>query len=759
MDAHRRDQLDDPRDLLERQDLVALEPRQPLGGHAVLAAEVAAVGDRDAEIADRAAVAVVERLARHPHRLPFRACGNPRDVVGGLRRRWPSLWPAAAQSAHDAGPVEGPAVRPGDRRARLPDAVHAGPRAGAARAAEGRRGPVRAGDVDRARPCPRARSSASGGSPSTATAPRRSRCPGRAGSGARSRRSAWSTRAMGGGSRRSRRRRSGSRSTRGVGDEQTERDHVLAPVRPRYEERSTASRVKPARSATRCEAGLPVAASRSIRSSPSFSKPHRQISSAPRGSRGPAAARLAREPVPDLAAQLLPVEPHQRDRAEQLRVVGRADDRERRRVPARTRRSAGACTRGRRSRRTAPGPASSAGSRGSWQAATSAGMSASRHGRSAVGPSTSGSPEHDPRRSRAARRLPPPDDYQHGRERERDLTEGERRAEVDRTERAGEQRSRRTNAPNMISRSVRHCAALSSSAAISARDVQCRVLLGEPASPPRAGRRARAARARRARRRSRRARASAARAGGARAGRATARCASSASTSSSIPLGGASEETATTAVSRGAERAQRPRADRRPRASRPRPRSAFVTTSTSGTSMIPAFRNWSTSPDPGWTTTATVSATSATSVSDWPTPTVSITTTSNAAASAAAAARVAGASPPRRSPAAVERMNTRRSAGSTSIRARSPSSAPPERREVGSTASTATDRPRARHSATSRESSEDLPTPGGPVIADDVRRRLGAERRRATAREQRVGLLARLRRCGSRPGSAPRARR
>ena len=57
--------------------------------------------------------------------------------------------------------------------------------------------------------------------------------------------------------------------------------------------------------------------------------------------------------------------------------------------------------------------------------------------------------------------------------------------------------------------------------------------------------------------------------------------------------------------------------------------------------MIPDFRNCSTSPPPGCTTTATVSATSATSVSAWPTPTVSITTTSKAAASAWAAARVA----------------------------------------------------------------------------------------------------------------------
>ena len=125
------------------------------------------------------------------------------------------------------------------------------------------------------------------------------------------------------------------------------------------------------------------------------------------------------------------------------------------------------------------------------------------------------------------------------------------------------------------------------------------------------------------------------------------------------------------------------------------PRSAFVTTSTSGTSMIPAFRNWSTSPEAGCTTTATVSHTSSTSVSDWPTPTVSTTTTSNAAASAWAASRVAAARPPSRAPAAVERIRMPSSRGSCSIRARSPSSEPPERFEDGSTASTATVRPRA----------------------------------------------------------------
>ena len=192
-----------------------------------------------------------------------------------------------------------------------------------------------------------------------------------------------------------------------------------------------------------------------------------------------------------------------------------------------------------------------------------------------------------------------------------------------------------------------------------------------------------------------------------------ARCSSSAAISSSIPLTGGTLETASTGVPLPSER----RAARRSRTARvaTTPRSAFVTTSVSGTSMIPAFRNCSASPDPGWTITATVSAASATSVSDWPTPTVSITTMSNAAASACAAARVAGARPPSRSPAAIERMKMPRSAGSASIRARSPSSAPPERFDDGSTASTATLRPPARQPRTSALSSVDLPAPGGPV--------------------------------------------
>jgi hypothetical protein len=118
-----------------------------------------------------------------------------------------------------------------------------------------------------------------------------------------------------------------------------------------------------------------------------------------------------------------------------------------------------------------------------------------------------------------------------------------------------------------------------------------------------------------------------------------------AATSSSTPVTGAIEDSATTSVSWSpSERSAACRSRRARRATSPR--SALVTTSTSGISMIPALRNCRTSPEPGWTMTATVSATSATSVSLWPTPTVSTTTTSKAAASACAAARVAAPARP-----------------------------------------------------------------------------------------------------------------
>jgi hypothetical protein len=80
-DPEGREEPHEPLDLLEAQQLRALEPRQPLGRHAVLAAEVAAVGDRDAEVRDAAAVAVVEGRAGHGLSLP-------RPLVHSRRAGW-----------------------------------------------------------------------------------------------------------------------------------------------------------------------------------------------------------------------------------------------------------------------------------------------------------------------------------------------------------------------------------------------------------------------------------------------------------------------------------------------------------------------------------------------------------------------------------------------------------------------------------------------------------------------------------------------
>src|SRR5215218_1802077 len=62
--AHLAQHAHEPLDLLVGEQRVAVEPRQPLGRHAVRAAEVAAVGDRDPHVPDRAPVAVCELL---PH--------------------------------------------------------------------------------------------------------------------------------------------------------------------------------------------------------------------------------------------------------------------------------------------------------------------------------------------------------------------------------------------------------------------------------------------------------------------------------------------------------------------------------------------------------------------------------------------------------------------------------------------------------------------------------------------------------------------
>jgi hypothetical protein len=65
VDSHRAEQRNQPGDLLEAQHLGAIEPWEALGGHAVLAAEVAAIRDRHPEVADQPAMAIAERFELH----------------------------------------------------------------------------------------------------------------------------------------------------------------------------------------------------------------------------------------------------------------------------------------------------------------------------------------------------------------------------------------------------------------------------------------------------------------------------------------------------------------------------------------------------------------------------------------------------------------------------------------------------------------------------------------------------------------------
>src|SRR5205085_12143111 len=57
-----REHAHEPLDLLEAQDLALRQPLEPLGGHAVRAAEVALVRDGHAQARDRPAPRVDERL-------------------------------------------------------------------------------------------------------------------------------------------------------------------------------------------------------------------------------------------------------------------------------------------------------------------------------------------------------------------------------------------------------------------------------------------------------------------------------------------------------------------------------------------------------------------------------------------------------------------------------------------------------------------------------------------------------------------------
>ena len=144
--------------------------------------------------------------------------------------------------------------------------------------------------------------------------------------------------------------------------------------------------------------------------------------------------------------------------------------------------------------------------------------------------------------------------------------------------------------------------------------------------------------------------------------------------------------------------------------------SDLFTTITSGISMTPALSAWIESPDPGISTSTTVSAWSMMSTSAWPTPTVSRNTSSLPEASISSAAwSVASDRPPSDPRVAIERMNTPESRKCSVSRIRSPSRAPRVNGDDGSMDSTATWRSAARACAVSAPINVDLPTPGGPV--------------------------------------------
>ena len=175
--------------------------------------------------------------------------------------------------------------------------------------------------------------------------------------------------------------------------------------------------------------------------------------------------------------------------------------------------------------------------------------------------------------------------------------------------------------------------------------------------------------------------------------------------------------------------------------------------------MIPAFNAWTESPEPGISTSSTVSAIPITSTSLWPAPTVSSRTTSlPAASSRSAACSVASASPPRWPRVPIERMKTPGSRKWSESRIRSPSSAPCVNGLDGSTEITPDRRVRLPHVPDERADQRRLADAGRPGDADDERRAgLRVELADELVRE-RVAVLDQRDRPGERaPVAAPHA--
>ena len=123
------------------------------------------------------------------------------------------------------------------------------------------------------------------------------------------------------------------------------------------------------------------------------------------------------------------------------------------------------------------------------------------------------------------------------------------------------------------------------------------------------------------------------------------------------------------------------------------------------------------SPRPGAETRAVTSAMRIISISDWPTPTVSMITGSQPLAAMIRATAPAEAHrPPRRPRVAMDRMTTSSSRACCIIRTRSPWMAPPVMGEEGSTPITPIRLFWPRQCAMSLSVRVDLPAPGAPVM-------------------------------------------
>ena len=138
--------------------------------------------------------------------------------------------------------------------------------------------------------------------------------------------------------------------------------------------------------------------------------------------------------------------------------------------------------------------------------------------------------------------------------------------------------------------------------------------------------------------------------------------------------------------------------------------------------MIPAFSACTESPEPGISTSRTVSATPITSTSLCPAPTVSRKITSfPAASSTSIACSVDSASPPRCPRVPIDRMKTPGSRKWSASRIRSPSSAPCVNGLDGSTEITPTESSCCADVADERADQRRLSDPGRPGHADRVR--------------------------------------